>query len=79
MPHRKTSSSQTVINERPSQVPPVENAPLFSPCCKKCKLLPDNTCGGCGRTIMEIALWKNMPKAQRDSVLERLHKAGFDL
>jgi len=78
MPHRTASPSKSA-KETPVQAGMVENGAIYSPCCKRCKLLPDNTCGGCGRTLMEIAMWKSMPKAQRDSVVERVRKAGFDL
>lgn len=78
MPHR-TALPPKPVKDMPVQAGQTESGLVFSPCCKKCKLLPDNTCGGCGRTIMEIAMWKSMSKAQRESVLERLRKAGTDL
>lgn len=43
-----------------------------SPCCKKCKLLADNTCGGCGRSLEEIATWAIMSPSQKQAVLNRL-------
>ena len=43
-----------------------------SPCCKQCKLLPDNTCGGCFRTLQEIATWGMMTPHQREAVRLRL-------
>jgi predicted Fe-S protein YdhL (DUF1289 family) len=43
-----------------------------SPCCKQCKLLPDNTCGGCFRTLQEIATWGMMTPQQKDAVRRRI-------
>ncbi len=43
-----------------------------SPCCKQCKLLPDNTCGGCFRTLQEIATWGMMTLQQKDAVKRRI-------
>ena len=43
-----------------------------SPCRKQCKLLPDNTCGGCLRTLQEIATWGMMTPQQKDAVRRRI-------
>ena len=51
------------------------NAPkggVASPCCKKCHLLPDSTCDGCGRSLMEIAMWGSMTDEQRLAVRARI-------
>lgn len=34
--------------------------------------MPDNTCDGCGRSLMEIAMWGSMTDEQRLAVRARI-------
>ncbi|MEI6739804.1 MAG: DUF1289 domain-containing protein [Gemmatimonadaceae bacterium] len=43
-----------------------------SPCIKVCTLDLDQRCRGCGRTVDEIRLWRDMTTAQRIAVNQRL-------
>lgn len=72
MPDRATLKPNTL---QPDDSVGFEPAPVKeTPCCKKCKLLSNNTCGGCGRSLMEIAMWKTMTEAQRKAVWERIER-----
>lgn len=44
----------------------------FSPCRNICRLGPDNTCDGCGRSMAEIAGWLAMPDVRRQAVMARV-------
>jgi len=61
MPHRHQQTT-------PTSRPEASKGGVSSPCCKKCHLLPDNTCDGCGRSLMEIAMWGSMTDEQRLAV-----------
>lgn len=43
-----------------------------SPCIKVCTLDLAQRCRGCGRTVDEIRLWRDMTPAQRIAVNQRL-------
>lgn len=45
-----------------------------SPCIKVCQLDLDDRCRGCGRTMDEIARWRDMTFAERVAVN---HRVGF--
>ncbi|MFM7319633.1 MAG: DUF1289 domain-containing protein [bacterium] len=66
MPHRQqqTKSGSHALSPKAGVI--------SSPCCKKCHLLPDNTCGGCGRSLQEIAMWGSMTDEQRLAVRARI-------
>jgi predicted Fe-S protein YdhL (DUF1289 family) len=72
MPHRKLQSASTDKASAPA------GKAVASPCCKKCNLLPDNTCGGCGRNLMEIAMWGSMTDEQRLAVWGRIGQKRKD-
>ncbi len=58
--------------DRTRQETESESQSTLSPCRKLCNLLPDNTCGGCFRTLLEIATWGMMTRAQRMLVNRRI-------
>ena len=45
---------------------------LPSPCINKCDLGRDGTCGGCGRTMLEISTWPMLPPEERERIIQRL-------
>ena len=46
---------------------------MESPCVNICKLdKAGRICTGCGRTVQEIARWRDMSKAERRAIMERL-------
>lgn len=47
---------------------------MESPCVNICKLdKADRICTGCGRTVQEIARWRDMSKTERHAIMERLN------
>ena len=47
---------------------------MESPCVNICKLdKAGRICAGCGRTVQEIARWRNISKAERRAIMERLN------
>lgn len=45
---------------------------ILSPCVGVCALRPDGLCGGCLRTVDEIAAWSRMSDADRLHVMDVL-------
>lgn len=43
-----------------------------SPCIKVCQIDLDDRCRGCGRTLDEIARWREMTRDERIAVNQRL-------
>jgi uncharacterized protein len=43
-----------------------------SPCIKVCQLDLDDRCRGCGRSLDEIRLWRDMSSDQRIAVNQRV-------
>lgn len=51
---------------------------MTSPCIKQCKLDPLRSfCTSCGRTLLEIKLWKGYTESERIQVMKRL--GGYNL
>lgn len=48
-----------------------------SPCVAVCSTLFDDTCRGCGRTVMEVSNWVFMTPEEKDAVWERILAQGF--
>lgn len=51
-----------------SLVPPA----VLSPCIGLCKMRGDGVCGGCLRTLDEIAAWPQMDDDARKTLMEHL-------
>ena len=48
---------------------------IKSPCIDKCQMRPNtNLCGGCFRTIDEIARWSNFTNNQKIHILKLIKK-----
>ncbi len=47
-----------------------------SPCIKVCQIDLGGLCRGCGRTLDEIAAWRDMSNAQRVAINQRVGFAG---
>lgn len=43
-----------------------------SPCIKVCQIDLDDRCRGCGRTLNEIARWRDMTREERIAVNQRI-------
>ncbi|MBP6774627.1 MAG: DUF1289 domain-containing protein [Gemmatimonadaceae bacterium] len=43
-----------------------------SPCIKVCQIDLDDRCRGCGRTLDEIARWREMTREERIAVNQRI-------
>ncbi len=50
----------------------VATLPVLSPCIGVCKMRGDGLCGGCLRTLEEIAAWSQMGDDARKALMERL-------
>lgn len=51
--------------------------PIESPCINICKLDPTGRlCTGCGRTLDEIAHWRDLTPAERRAIMERLRQTN---
>lgn len=45
---------------------------IESPCIKKCKLSDKNSiCMGCGRTLEEISIWRNLTDTEKEKIALR--------
>lgn len=50
---------------------PLPASSVPSPCIKVCTLDPRGVCGGCGRTLSEIAEWSRLSAEQQREVCRR--------
>jgi len=48
-----------------------------SPCVAVCSTLFDDTCRGCGRTVMEVSNWVFMTDEEKGAVWERILAQGY--
>jgi len=46
--------------------------PILSPCVHICKLNAHQECVGCGRSLEEIARWRDYSEAERAEIMRRL-------
>ncbi|WP_186208161.1 DUF1289 domain-containing protein [Burkholderia gladioli] len=50
-----------------------------SPCTAICRIEPaTGWCAGCGRTLEEIAAWRDLDDAGRRAILARVAASGFE-
>jgi len=47
-----------------------------SPCVKECKVNGDKVCGGCKRTLEEIANWTKMSPLHQAQIIKRIKQDG---
>lgn len=52
-------------------------SPTDSPCVALCSVLYDDTCRGCGRTMMEVANWVFLSDQEKADVWVRIKALGF--
>ncbi|WP_124093468.1 DUF1289 domain-containing protein [Burkholderia gladioli] len=54
-------------------------AGVASPCTAICRIEPaTGWCVGCGRTLEEIAAWRDLDDAGRRAILARIAASGFE-
>ncbi|MBU9194597.1 DUF1289 domain-containing protein [Burkholderia gladioli] len=54
-------------------------AGVASPCTAICRIEPaTGWCAGCGRTLEEIAAWRDLDDAGRRAILARIAASGFE-
>jgi len=66
----------TPLPPAPIRAPTPETAE--SPCIKVCQVDLEGRCRGCGRTLGEIARWRDMSREERVAVNKRLGFAGHE-
>lgn len=49
---------------------PASEAPVSSPCCRRCCLDEGDVCLGCGRSLAEILEWNEADGARRRQIVE---------
>ncbi|WP_374439472.1 DUF1289 domain-containing protein [Pseudomonas panipatensis] len=49
---------------------PASEAPIPSPCCRRCCLDDGDICLGCGRSLAEILEWSAADGARRRAIVE---------
>lgn len=62
------------LNRRPlREAPRPEVRPMLSPCVRVCAIEPaTGLCGGCGRSLEEIARWARMTDEERRRIMNEL-------
>ncbi|WP_084166749.1 DUF1289 domain-containing protein [Pseudomonas knackmussii] len=49
---------------------PASEAPVPSPCCRRCCLDEQDVCLGCGRSLAEVLEWNGADGARRRQIIE---------